>query len=122
MGAINAECVCPGELLSFMCTVIGTRSGATIWAGSAFNCAGNEISLRHESFFRSGGISKDCNRGAIVGKTVSAINETCFTSELNVTVSTELNFTTVSCSLDSGIQPIRTALITLAGKLLILTT
>ena len=105
-----------------MCTVIGTRSGATIWAGSAFSCAGNEISLRHESFFQSGGISKDCNRGAIVGKSVSMINETCFTSELNVTVSTELNFTTVSCSLDSGTQPIRTALITLAGKLLILTT
>ena len=47
------------------------------------------------------------------------VNETCFTSELNVTVSSELNFTTVSCFLDSQMQqPVGMAVITVAGKLL----
>jgi hypothetical protein len=117
LDATNSECACPGELLTFTCTVVGTRSGATIWAGSAFDCAGNEISLRHENFFQLDGISKDCNREAIVGKSVSVVNETCFTSQLNVTVSNGLNFTTVNCSLDSQTQPVGMAKITLAGKL-----
>ena len=116
--AINTECACPGELLMFTCTTVGTRSGATIWTGSAFDCAGNEISLLHENFFQSGGTSKDCNREAIIGKSIGVMNEMCFTSELNVTVSNELNFTTVSCFLDSQMQQlVGMAEITLAGKI-----
>ena len=46
------------------------------------------------------------------------VNEMCFTSELNVTVSNALNFTTVSCFLDSQMQqPVGMAVITLAGKI-----
>ena len=113
----NAECACPGELLTFECTVIGARSRATIWDGSAFTCVGGEISLRHENFFQPDGIFKDCNP-AIVGRSVSVVNDTCFTSQLNVTVSAALNSTTVSCSLDSDSQPIGTTLLTVAGIVL----
>ena len=116
ISATNAGCACPDELLTFTCTVTGTRTGATVWAGSAFNCAGGEISLRHEGFFQSGGISRDCNNEVIVARSVSVVNETCFTSELNVTVSAELNSTTVMCSLDSQTQPVGMAVILLAGK------
>ena len=73
--------------------------------------------LLHEKFFQSGGITKACNHEAIVGKSISVVNEMCFTSELNVTVSNELNFTNMSCFLDSQMQqPVGMAVITVAGE------
>ena len=98
----NTQCACPGDLLTYTCTVVGART--TLWGGTAFNCPSttNEIVLRH-SQFAVGGASGDCNNGAIVGQSVG-VEGNRFTSQLNVTVSTSLNNKTVQCAYDSGVQ------------------
>lgn len=88
---------CPGEVLTIQCAIMG--GGATVWQGTAFQCDGNNrdiIVLRHTQFRRSykpGGI---CNNGAIVAQAIGVVNDS-YISQLNVTVSPELNNTTVEC-------------------------
>lgn len=96
MAPNNVQCACPGDVLNFMCTTVG--GGQTIWTGTAFSScprAENEIILRH-SRFNTAGDTGNCNNGAIVGRSVDAVNN-CFTSQLNVTVSASLNNKTVQC-------------------------
>ena len=108
----NATCACPGEVLSYTCTVGGGNT--TVWGGSAFKCAttGNEIKLIHHYSFinETSGI---CNNGTILGQSVN-VDGMHFTSQLNVTISSELNNKTVTCSSDSGNT--RESLIKVAGK------
>ena len=93
----NFICGCPGQVLTYNCTVDGTRGMATLWSGTAFNCSGNanEIILRHNKF---NGTSKACNQGAITAQSVGAQDNMYFTSQLQVTVSSGLNNKTVECS------------------------
>ena len=109
---VNATCACPGEVLTYTCTVVGGR--ATIWEGSAFDCAGDEIILRHSNFDETPQLG-ECNNGAIQGRSVG-VNGMCFTSQLNVTVSAELNKKTVVCFLDSVQHTIGESLIRVASK------
>ena len=108
----NASCACPGDVLTFTCSVIG--GNATIWGGSAFDCAGNEITLRHRGFI-DGTARGECNDGAILGQSLPVIGN-CHTSKLNVTITTGLNNKTVECYLDSVMQRIGQSLIKVAGK------
>lgn len=57
------DCGCPGQSVSYSCTVAGGET--TLWAGTAFMCGGNEISLRHDQF--EGAIG-ECNNGAITAR------------------------------------------------------
>ena len=61
-------------------------------------CRGNEISLQHNRFLEAIG---SCNDGAIVGRGV-AMDSNCFTSRLNLTLSSALVGRSVSCSTDDG--------------------
>jgi hypothetical protein len=107
----ESDVIC-GEVLTFTCTVGGGNT--VIWSGSAFDCAGNEITLVHEEF--NNGTSGECNNGAIVGWSADTI-VTCYISKLNVTASNGLNNKTVKCSSDSGNQMyIGESLISMAGK------
>lgn len=107
-------CACPGQNLIFTCTVINGR--ATIWGGSALDCPGNqdEIQLLHNRFSDPGAFG-ECNSGAIVGESVG-IDGTCYTSQLNVTVSRGLHNKNVSCSESSTSQLIGISWIKVAGK------
>ena len=80
-------------MLTYNCTVVG--GGATLWSGTAFNCSTNEIILRHNQF--NDGTSKECNQGAIIAQSIG-VQDTCFTSQLCIIVSTALNNQTVKCS------------------------
>ena len=106
-------CACPGEVLTYTCTVDG--GNVTIWGGSALiDCAGNndsEIKLYHRDPEAMG----ECNDGYILGQSVD-VKGSCYTSQLNVTVSNGLNNTTVNCSSDS-VMHIGESLIRVAGKL-----
>ena len=95
----NATCACPGEILTYNCTVEGGR--ATIWGGSAIDCAGNDITFRHDNvnFIDRTIKLEECN-GAIVGQSVD-IDGTYYISQLNITVSNRLNDKTVTCISDS---------------------
>ena len=71
-----------------------------MWEGSAFECAGNEITLTNSEFGspRAYGI---CNAGAIVGRGLSVEND-CYTSHLNITLDAGFQGQTVRCSVDNG--------------------
>lgn len=76
--------------------------GTTLWGGTAFKCGrSNEIALRH-SWFTSGGINGTCSNGAIVlvGRSIGA-QDSCYTSQLNITVGAEFNNKTINCAHDS---------------------
>ena len=88
----KAECICPGDILTFECSVVGGL--ATIWKGTIFNCFSNDIFLRHRRF--NDGISGECNDGAIFAQAIG-ITGNYYTSQLNVTVSSEMNNQTVEC-------------------------
>ena len=73
--------------------------GATIWKGSAFEClsTNNEILLLHSFNSRAQG---ECNNGAIVGRVIRAENNT-YTSQLTVTITSEMIGKSISCFHDS---------------------
>ena len=97
----NTQCTCPSDLLTYTCTAVG--GGTTLWGGTAFDCpsTANEIILRH-SLFAVRGAFGDCNNGAIVGRSLRVENN-CYISQLNVTISTSLNNKTVQCAHNSDV-------------------
>ncbi len=102
-------CIPEGKTVSYECTVTDDNGGSsTSWKGSAFNCSteststNNMISLLHQFFCLMSGSSGNC------GDTFSAISVTCnasmYTSQLNLTATTELDGQIIECS-RSGINP-----------------
>lgn len=83
----------------YECTAVG--NGFTQWSGSAFDCPGlgDEIFLSHNGFID--GIHKECNNGAIIGRSLQ-VNGSCYTSQLTVNISANLNGTTIECTYDTG--------------------
>ena len=97
---VASQCTCPGHTLILECTTVGP--GITVWRGSAFNCTGNSILLRHSQFMSPQGVNGTCNNGTIVGYSLRVITDNCFTSQLNVTVSPGLIGSTVQCTHNDG--------------------
>jgi hypothetical protein len=106
------DCGCPGQNASYTCTVDG--GVITVWGGTAFNCIGNVILLRHENFPNAIG---ECNNGAIRGYSIENVDNIFFTSRLDVRLSADLQGRTISCSVDDG-----TDMIPVGTKTLIVTT
>ena len=102
----NAGCPCPGDQLTFTCTVVG--NGTTSWEGTAFNCTAHRIVLRHARF-ASEGATGVCNNGAIVGQSLE-VNENSYTSQLSVTVDSTLSNKTIAC-VHSGVSTIGTVVL-----------
>ena len=92
-------CVCPGDTLTYTCTVTGGFGGVTVWTGTAFDC--NEIALLHSRFSSAYGIYGTCNNGAIVARSIS-MEGNSYTSQLNVTVTPDTAGKTVTCGIDNG--------------------
>jgi hypothetical protein len=85
--------VCAGQQLLYECTVVGP--GTTVWEGSVFRCAGGSILLSHSQF--SSGTSDVCNNGAIVGRSLSVVDNNCYSSQLSITTDTTMDGETVQC-------------------------
>ena len=90
------QCACVGDRLIYNCSVMGGTS--TLWRGTAFDCfmVGSEIILRH-SQFASNQAFGICNNGDIVGHGLAVENK-CYTSQLNLTVGKNFNNKTVKCT------------------------
>ena len=76
----------------------------TVWRGSAFNCANrnNEIFLLDNNFgSMDGNPLSECNNGAITGQVIG-VEEGFYTSQLSVTVSSDLIGKTIECAYDNG--------------------
>ena len=94
------ECVCPGDKLTYNCTVQGSAFGA-VWNGTAFSgCQQNVILLPHHWFTQTGGSTSTCNNGAIVGQSLG-VQGNNYTSQLNVTITTETAGKTIMCAYDA---------------------
>ena len=79
-----------------MCRAVG--DGLTKWQGSAFHClhSGNEISFLHDDRFQSGGNTKTCNDGEIIGRPL-LVEGSSYISQLMVTLALKLIGSTVEC-------------------------
>ena len=112
------RCLCPGDSLTYQCTVIGEPSGSTVWMGSAFNCTSLEIQLFHSDYESTEGAYGDC--GDIVAHsvrtTINTTNEvnstavTHYTSQVTVPITSGTVGRTIECVYDDG------ATATLAGR------
>ena len=94
-------CVCPGDTLSYECTVKGGPGQATVWSGTAIDCpsSNNKIILIHT--FAAEGTYHTCNNGAIVARSL-LIEDTNYTSKLNVTLTSETMGKTIKFLHDNG--------------------
>ena len=98
---ITSGCICPGFYLTYECTVMGTNDGFTVWRGSALNCLGNEIILRHR-LFTSGegqGAQGECNEGSILGHSLRVEAGSFYISQLRIRNSSEVIGKYIECLL-----------------------
>ena len=93
-------CACPGDTLTYECTVTGGPGEATVWTGTAFNCTFNEISLIHRHFSTSTGVFGQCNNGAIIGHSIG-VEGNNYTSQLSIIVAPDTAGKDISCIHDS---------------------
>ena len=102
------RCLCPGDSLTYECTVLGEPHETTVWNGSGFNCTSQEITLFHGS---TEGIHGKC--GDIVGQSlrsdvdVNATNSNSttvshYTSRLTVPINSGTVGRTIECHYDDG--------------------
>ena len=81
------------------------RSGESmLWRGSAFDCRDNDISLIH-SRFESGLAVGECNNGSIKGQGIR-VEGSCYTAQLNITVSSDMIGKTIECVHDNSTETI----------------
>ena len=98
--ALTSGCVCPGDTLTYECTIEGF--GFTIWTGTALDCQYN-IALRHSQFSSTYGAFGTCNNGAIVARGLS-VEGNNYTSQLNVTVTSDIAGKTITCFYDNRLS------------------
>lgn len=98
----TSDCACPGHIQIYVCNVVGSRVGTAVWQGTALNCeVGTVIHLLHSEFTSERGAFGTCNGGAIVGKNLRIENNQ-YISQLNVTLSSDMNGETIECVHDDG--------------------
>ena len=97
---LTSGCACPGDILTYECTVVGY--GITVWTGTAFNCPSfnNELALLHSRFLSA---YRTCNNGATVAKIIS-VEGNNYTSQLNATLNSNTAGKTIMCFYDDGVR------------------
>ena len=87
-----------------MNVVIGSRFGATVWRGSAFNCTSSEISLLHSAYAESSVLRAygECNNGSMIAQSLSIADSMWYTSQLNITLSADVIGKSVECHYDDS--------------------
>lgn len=96
----DTGCACPGRVLTYTCTAVGT--GSTQWEGTLLDCPSNVIVLRHERY-PSETVAGECNGGAVVARIVG-VEDSCYTSQLTFAVSSSFNNKTVVCTHSSNVR------------------
>ena len=102
----TSECICPDFSVTYECTVMGTDNGFTVWRGSALDCIGNEITLRHRRFTSGEGAEGECNRGSVLGRSLrlEAGPGSFYVSQLSIRNSSEVVGESIECVLfDSNV-------------------
>ena len=104
---MNNGCICSGDTVTYECTVVGDNGGITVWMGDFFRCPNGrrEIGLLHSDFISGQGggeySARICNNGNVVGRIVGAENG-YYTSQLNVTLTSDIIGQSIACAYDNG--------------------
>ena len=103
---VNSCTLLEQEAIAYECTVCG--EGATIWTGSLFNCTSNEIILSHRLLEggSASGARGDCNNGAVTAHSIGVLRENninCYISQLQISMNTDINNKTVTCTYVYGL-------------------
>ena len=108
------ECVCPGDKLTYKCTV--TRGAQTIWNGSAFDCPDRhnqiklDLNLWHHHYWY-----ERCTNATIEGWILSTGGNN-YTSQLSITVTPDTTRKSIVCLSDNGTtRPIFSSVIPTIG-------
>ena len=98
----TSACTCPGNTLTFECTVVETMWGVTVWQGSALdnNCTSKDIPLLHSRYSSGNGAQGSCGN-FIFAKIIKKENGS-YTSQLNVTVSSYIIGKSIECVYDDN--------------------
>ena len=100
-------CLCAGSNLQLLCSVVDGVT--TVWTGSAIadQCSNSDnIILRHSGF--SGTVSRSCNSEAVIARSLpslSNVSADCYTSQLSISITDNLNGTDIRCQIDNNTQP-----------------
>ena len=95
----SSRCLCPGDTISYECTVTGIEAESTVWTGSHVGCGGvAEIILFHRHFHQGTG---NIHRNSIVARSLS-VEGNNYTSQLNDTVTSDTVGKTIVCFHDNG--------------------
>ena len=93
----TSDCMCPGQSITYECTVVVAHGVFTIWTGSIME-AGCEIILinsqQASEFLHQ---QRVCNGGAVVGRGVE-VHDNCYTSQVTVLLTSDLDHRTIQCS------------------------
>ena len=103
MSITPESCACPGDEVIFECTIEG--DAGTYWQGTALEeCLQGRILIRHSQFRDGGLINRNtCGAsGSVIVRTISAINNTMFTTRLTTFANQQLNGRTIECISDRG--------------------
>ena len=95
----EGRAVCPGEELTYTCTIDGTGSSLTVWRMTPQPCAGSGVALFHSTL---GDPPIECGN---FSAELTVSDGDCYTSTLTVTASPsipELNGTVVICQDNPG--------------------
>ena len=104
------QCICPGDVVIYECTVQSVFGGATVFRAkppsSFVSCTGirsqEELILPHSQFIWSQhGVKKTCNNDTVISQILNTENGT-YTSQLSITVTSELIGITIECVNDNG--------------------
>ena len=93
---LTGECACLGDTLTYNCAVLGRFEGATVWSGTVFDCASNDVTLLHSAYRSDVGAFGMCNNGAIAAWSLGVENS-YYTSQLYVRLTSDVVGKTIAC-------------------------
>ena len=85
-----------GSVLIYSCSVVG--EGSTVWTGTAFDCpsTNDAIILKHNITEYNTTVGT-CSNGAIITGRGLSVEGNCFTSQLNIRATADLEGESVIC-------------------------
>jgi hypothetical protein len=106
--------VCPGDIVTYECTVFGGTEATTIWKGDFFSCLSGKRALEFVHSRTDNFSSQSCNDGNVVGRFVRIENDS-FTSQLNITLKRDIAGKSIECISDNGTDVKRVGLMNLTS-------
>ena len=97
------DCVCPGDIVTYECTVFGGSGVTSVWKGNFFRCCNGKQAIEyiHSQLTSEESNVRICNNGDIVGGIVRVENER-LTSQISIALTYNISGKGIECISDSG--------------------